>query len=147
LDIDPESLETGDFESRIELVVPYTEPELTREVLAKIPALTAGLHAYIRLVAVLAIPFPADFTCPGSHHTFLVNELIAVSSACSLAICPEVVMARSNEDGLQYALGTESTALVGSRKRLWRTAEEKLAQSLVEQGHRVALLHLEDSDA
>jgi len=32
--------------------------------------------------------------------------------------------------------------LVGTRRHFWRTAEERLAKSLVADGHKVVLLHL-----
>ena len=36
-----------------------------------------------------------------------------------------------------------STVLVGTRSRLWRTQEEKLAQALAREGHEVVLLHID----
>src|SRR5665811_852889 len=75
LRIDPGQLGTDAFSGDLELVVPYTEPGLTRALLRKAVALTAGLQARISLVAVHTVPFPADFRCPASTHTFLVDRL------------------------------------------------------------------------
>ena len=61
LRIDPGQLGTDAFSGELELVVPYTDPALTRALLRKAVAMTAGLKARITLVAVHTVPFPADF--------------------------------------------------------------------------------------
>ena len=142
LRIDPGQLGTDAFSGDLELVVPYTDPDLTRALLQKAAALTAGLQARISLVAVHSVPFPADFRCPTSTHAFLVEQLTELAAACPLPVSPLVVLARSREEGFRYALRQESTVLVGSRRRFWRTSEERLARTLVADGHKVALLHI-----
>ena len=109
----------------------------------KAAVLTAGLQARIALVAVHAVPFPADLHCPASTQAFLVDQLTELASECPLPVNPQVVLARSREEGFRYALRPESTVLVGARRRLWRTSEERLARMLVSDGHKVALLHIE----
>src|ERR1039457_1231019 len=143
LRIDPGQLGTDAFSGELELVVPYTDPDLARALLRKAAALTAGLQACISLVAVHAVPFPADFHCPASTHAFLVNQLTELASECPMPVNPQVVLARSREEGFRYALRQESTILVGTYRHLWRTSEERLARMLVSDGHKVALLHIE----
>jgi hypothetical protein len=146
LRIDPGQLGTDAFSGDLELVVPYTDPDLARALLRKAAALTAGLQACISLVAVHAVPFPADFHCPASTHTFLVDQLTALAAECPLPVSPLVVLARSREEGFRYALRRESTVLVGTRRHFWRTSEERLARMLVADGHKVALLHIEKEE-
>ena len=55
-------------------------------------------------------------------------------------------LARSREEGFRHALPPESTVLVGTRRHLWRTSEERLARMLVSDGHKVALLHIEKEE-
>ena len=143
LRIDPGQLGADAFSGELELVVPYTDPDLTRVLLRKATALVAGLQARISLVAVHAVPFPADFHCAASTHNFLVDQLTNLAADCPLPVSPQVVLARSREEGFRYALRPDSTVLVGSHRRLWRTSEERLARALVADGHKVALLHLE----
>src|SRR5258707_2186044 len=143
LRIDPGQLGTDAFSGELELVVPYTDPDLTRAVLRKAAALTAGLQARISLVAVHSVPFPADFRCQSSTHSFLVDQLTALAADCPLPVDPQVVLARSREEGFRYALPPESTVIVGSHRHFWRTSEERLARMLVSDGHKVALLHIE----
>lgn len=142
LQIDPGSLAPAGESPAIELTVLYTEPELTEALLRHAVALTAGLDAKIHLVAVHTVPYPCDFECPASVHAYLVERLVDLASRCQVPVRPEVVLARSREEGFQFALEPESTVLVGSRKRLWRTSEEKLARILAHEGHKVALVHV-----
>ena len=143
LRIDPGQLGADAFSGDLELVVPYTDPDLARATLRKAAALTAGLQAHISLVAVHSVPFPADFSCSSATHTFLVDQLIELATACPLPVHPQVVLARSREEGFRYVLRPESTVLVGSHRHLWRTSEERLARKLAADGHKVALLHIE----
>ena len=143
LRIDPGQLGTDAFNGELELVVPYTDPSLTRALLRKAAALTAGLQARISLVAVHSVPFPADFRCLSSTHAFLVDQLTDWPPSARLPVNPQVVLARSRQEGFRYALHPESTVLVGSHRHFWRTSEERLARMLVADGHKVALLHIE----
>jgi hypothetical protein len=146
LRIDPGQLGTDAFSGELELTVPFTEPDLARALLRKAVALTAGLQARICLVAVHAVPFPADFRCHASTHTFLVEQLTELAAECLLPVNPLVVLARSREEGFRYALRPESTVLVGTYRHLWRTSEERLARTLVSDGHKVSLLHFEKGE-
>jgi hypothetical protein len=143
LRIDPAELGTHAFSGALELVVPYTDPELTRAVLRKAVALTAGLQARISLVAVHSMPYPAPFRCPTSAHAFLVDQLMELAAECTLPVNTQVVLARYREDGFRYALRPDSTVLVGTYRHFWRTSEERLARLLASDGHKVALLHIE----
>jgi hypothetical protein len=144
LRIDPGQLGTDAFSTELELVVPYTDPDLARALLRKAAALTAGLQARISLVAVHAVPFPADFRCPASEHAFLVDRLMELAAKCPLPVNSQVVLARSREEGFRHALQPESTVLVGTYRHFWRTSEERLARMFVSDGHKVALLHIDE---
>jgi hypothetical protein len=72
-----------------------------------------------------------------------VNQLTELAADCPLPVIPQVVLARSREEGFRYALRPESTVLVGTHRHFWRTSEERLARTLLADGHKVALLHIE----
>jgi len=72
-----------------------------------------------------------------------VEQLIDLASRCPLPVNPQVVLARSCQVGFRHAIKPESTVLLGTRRRLWKTAEERLAAALVRDGHHVALVHVE----
>jgi hypothetical protein len=141
--IDPGCLETDGSGGGLEVVVPYTEPTVTAAVLKRVPILTEGLNARVSLVAVHTLPYPLPFVCPSVVHAHLVEQLVELASQCALPVVPQVVLARDREEGFRYALKPNSTILVGTRKQLWRTSEERLARSLARDGHKVALIHVE----
>jgi hypothetical protein len=142
LHINPASLETNGS-SELEIVVPFTEWSVTRAVLGRAVALAAGLNARIQLVAVHTTPYPGPVGCPALVHAHLVEQLIDLAGMCPIPVNPQVVMARYWDEGFRYAMKPRSTVLIGSRRHLWRTHEEKLAQALAREGHQVALLHIE----
>ena len=142
LRIDPGSLDTSDVGEDLEIVVPYTEWSLTQAVLKRAAGLAAGLNAKVLLVAIHTVPYPAQFECQATVHAYLVEQLVALAGNCPLAVEPQVVLARSRQDGFRHVLSDRSTVLVGTRKRWWRTQEEVLARDLVRDGYKVALLHI-----
>ena len=143
LRIDPGQLGPDAYSGQLELVLPYTDRELTRALLQRAADLSAGLLASVVLVAVHVVPFPADFHCPSSEHAFLVNQLMELAAECPLPVNPQVVLARSRDEGFRFAMKPESTVLVGTRHHFWRTGEERLARMLAADGHKVALLHID----
>jgi len=142
LRIDPGILGADAFAGEFEVIVPYTEPAVTRAVLERAAALTAGLNARILLVAVYAVPYPSQFVCPTAIHQYLVDQLTDLAVRSSLPVDSHVVLARSREEGFRHMLKPGSTVLVGTRRHLWRTSEERLARTLVSDGHNVALVHV-----
>ncbi len=142
LRIDPGSLDTEGVCGEIEIVVPYTEWSITNSLLQRAGELTAGLNARVTLVAVHTIPYPSTFGCPTAVHAYLVEQLVDLASRCPLSVTPQVVLARGREEGFQYILRPEATVLIGSRKRHWRTSEERLARTLARDGHKVVLVHV-----
>jgi hypothetical protein len=75
-------------------------------------------------------------------HAHLVERLMELAGVCALPVQPQVVLARDLEEGFRFALKPSSTVLVATRRRPWRTAEERLARALARDGHKVALMHI-----
>ncbi|HTS30750.1 MAG TPA: hypothetical protein VMH81_32980 [Bryobacteraceae bacterium] len=142
LRIDPGSLASDGVAEDLEIIVPYTGWFLTRAVLQRAAALTAGLNAKVMLVAIHTVPYPAPLECQAAQHAYLVEQLVDLAGNCPLAVEPQVVLARSREDGFRHVLSDRSTVLMGTQKHWWRTQEEALARSLVRDGYKVALLHI-----
>ena len=143
LRIDPGSLELGGDRAVMQIVVVHSRRSLTAAVLQRTGELLSGLNAGVLLVAVHAVPFPASFASATASHAHLVGELADLAGQCYLPVTSRIVMARYWEEGFRHLLREESTILVGTKKRLWRTAEEHLARTLAKDGHHVALLHVE----
>ncbi len=134
--------ESGDARP-IRLMVPYTDPAATRWALATVGALANGLETSIALVAVQVLPFPAPFYCPSSVHAHLEQQLTELAGECAVPIDVTVVLARDPEEGYLEMLDPGMTVLIATRRRWWRTREEKLARALKRAGHKVVLVKLE----
>ena len=142
LRLNPSTIEVGENESCVELIVAHTDCDITAALLRRAADLTAGLNARITLLAVHTVPYPASFASGAASHAHLVGQLADLATESPVAVTPQVVLARGREDGFRYMLKPESTVLVGTRKHLWQTPEERLARSLAGDGHKVALMHV-----
>ena len=142
LRIDPGSLDLDGDQAAMQFAVIHSERSITAAVLARAADLVSGLHASILLLAVHTVPFPASFASASASHAHLVAEVADLAAECPLPVTPHVVMARYREEGFRWVLQSESTVLVGARKRPWQTHEERLARALAKDGHKVILLHV-----
>jgi hypothetical protein len=141
--IDPPGLEPFGPRETIEIVIPYTEWPLGLAAMDRAAALASRLSAAVRLIAVHTVPYPLEFGCPAAAHAHLVEQLIDLASRCPLKVEPQVVLARSRDEGFRAAMPAESTVLLAGRRRLWKTPEDRLAAVLAGEGHKVALIYVE----
>ena len=123
--------------AQLDLVVPFTTPELTCAALKAAEQLGAGLHSAIRLLKVQVVPFPMQQS--PVQLGFLKQQLEAFESA--LPFHAYILIAREYEPDLMRALRPESIVILASKRRLWRTRQESLAATLRRAGHRVVLIH------
>lgn len=141
--IDPPELDSSGRQGAIEIAIPYTEWALGLAAMNRAAELASKLPAAIRLIAVHTVPYPMQFGCLAAVHAHLVEQLVDLASRSQLAVQPQVVLARSRREGFRGALAAESIVLVASRRRPWKTAEERLAAMLAAEGYKVALLYVE----
>lgn len=127
----------------LEIVVPYTGPEITARVVERAAALTAGLNVILKFVAVYVAPYPSELRCPAAMEQHLTTRLTDLAGRTSLPSCVHLVVSRDRAEGFRRILRPGSAVLLGSRKRLWRTREEKLARELTREGHHVSLIHFD----
>jgi len=125
-------------EVRLDLVVPFTTPELTRAALAAANRLGAGLSSTIRLLKIQLIPYPLDLRDSPVPVEFLEAQLRKLPS--TMATDCEIRFARDFEDGLRGALNEDSVVLLATKRRFWKTATERLAASLRRSGFQVVLV-------
>ena len=131
-------IEQVQHEAELELVVPFTTPELTRVALDAANRMGGGLNATLRLVKVQVVPYPLDLNQSPVYIDFLRDQLTHFQS--ELPIAGEVRLARELEDGLLGTLGRDSVVILATPKRPWRTRNERLAASLRHAGHKVVLV-------
>jgi hypothetical protein len=126
----------------LDLVVPFTTPELTRAALKAAERLGLGLHGAIRLLKVQVVPFPLQQS--PVHLGFLKQQLESFHS--ELPMSAHIVLAREFEPDLIRSLRPGSIVILASKRRLWRTRNESLAASLRRAGHRVILVHTNNEE-
>ena len=125
--------------AELDLVVPFTTPELTRAALDAANRMGAGLNATLRLVKVQVVPFPLDLDQSPVYIDFLKDQMAQFQS--DLPVAGEIRLAREFEAGLLGTLGRDSVVILATRKRPWRTRSERLAASLRRTGYKVVLVN------
>lgn len=125
----------------LEVVVPYTTPEITARVVESAAALTAGLDVKLKFVAVYVAPYPAELRCPAAMEQHLTARLTELAERTTLPSCLHLVVSRDRSEGFRETLRPGSVVLMGSCKRPCGTREERLARDLNRQGHHVSLLY------
>src|SRR5580693_374649 len=131
-------IEQVQHEAELDLVVPFTTPELTRAALDAANRMGAGLNATLRLVKVQLVPFPLDLNQSPVYIDFLKDQMAQFQS--NLPVAGEIRLAREFEAGLLGTLGRESVVILATPKRPWRTRNEHLAATLRRAGHKVVLV-------
>jgi hypothetical protein len=129
--------------TQLDLVVPYTTPELTEAALRAAERLGAGLDSTVRLVRVQVVPFPLDLR----HSPVPVEFLEAQMKSLAGDTPVEIRFAREKESGLLGTLRFRSLVVLASKKRPWRTRTERLADSLRLAGYTVVMVNEEKDNA
>ena len=124
--------------AELDLVVPFTTPELTRAATDAANRMGAGLNATLRLVKVQVVPYPLDLSQSPVYIDFLKSQLARIPS--EIPATGEILLARDLETGLLGTLRSNSVVILAARKRLWRTRGERLAESLRRAGHKVIVV-------
>ncbi len=135
----------GEARRELEIVVPFTTPELTRAAIQHAESLTCGLGAHIRLIRIEVTPYPLDLLRPPIPVSFLSEQLESIE--CAVPICPEIKVARDFEAALLASLPPHSLTILSSKRRPWATYPERLARRIRWAGHDVILFYPEPKNA
>jgi hypothetical protein len=138
-------IEQAQHQAELDLVVPFTTPELTKAALDAANRMGGGLNATLRLVKVQVVPFPLDLHESPVYIDFLKNQLAQFQS--ELPVAGEIRLAREFEAGLLGALGRDSVVILATPNRPWRTRNESLAAKMRRAGHKVVLINKEAKHA
>lgn len=134
----PQAVERTRHEARLDLVVPVTTPDLTRIALDAADRMGIGLNATLRLIKIQVVPFPLDLSQSPVYIDFLKSQLARFQA--ELPVTGEIRLARDFEKGLLGTLAPSSVVILASGKRLWKTRNERLAESLRRAGYKVVLV-------
>ena len=131
---------SSDVTARLGVVIPYTTQELTKAALRHAGVCT-DLNVHVSLVDIQIVPFPCPLDQPPVSKEFSEGRLRDLLAESQLPGSAQVFYARSWFDGFCHVLEPKSLVILGTKKRWWRTREEKLAGALMKAGHQVMLLH------
>jgi hypothetical protein len=121
------------------VVIPYTTPELTRTALRH-AAVCTDLDVNLCLVDIQVVPFPCPLNQPPINREHSERRLQTLFWESGLHGRAAILYTRDWLEGFRRVLEPGSLVVVATRKRWWRTREEKLARSLTKAGHQVMLL-------
>lgn len=127
----------------VEVVIPFTGMVQAQAALRHASRLCSGLDASIRIVRVLVVPYPLDLDHPPSSVAFAAEQLASLS--CELPLTLDIRLSRERVPALFDSLADRSLVLMATKRRWWRTKEQRLARALKHRGHQV-LLSYEDSN-
>jgi hypothetical protein len=136
----PEALRQS---TRLDLVVPFTTPDLTQAALDAATGFGKQPDAVVRLVKIRLIPYPPDLSSSPVPVQFLEEQLKSLSSG--LPTDCEIRFARDAEQVLVGAPHEDSVVIPATRRRLWRTHTERLAAKLRKAGYRVPMVSTDSS--
>jgi hypothetical protein len=124
----------------LDVVVPYTTPRLTRLALREAEELALKLPSRIRVMRMLAVPFPLDLRNPPVALDTIREQTRQVARGIAAA---EIVLfpTRDPEKTLLKILRLASIVVIASKRRWWRTAQDRLQKICEKQGHQVALVY------
>jgi len=122
---------------QLDLVVPFTTPQLTRVALDEAERLSKGLNAAIRVVRVQVVPYPLPIDQSPVYLGFLRQQLENIRP--DLELHADLRLARDFEPALEGALNPDSVVVLASAKRPWTTRNERLARTLRKKGYTVCL--------
>jgi hypothetical protein len=124
----------------LDIVVPYTTPRLTRLALREAEELALKLPSRIRVMRMLAVPFPLDLRNPPVALDTIREQTRQVARGIAAA---EIVLfpTRDPEKTLLKILRLASIVVIASKRRWWRTAQDRLQKICEKQGHQVALVY------
>jgi hypothetical protein len=124
----------------LRIYVLLSNSHLTGPALDAAAAMAADLRAEVVLLAVREIPYPLPLDRPNFQPASYLDQLKVMAGAISCPVRIELILTREKRSALRHYLCPGSLVLIATRKHWWRTAEEKLARSLVHVGCNVSLL-------
>jgi hypothetical protein len=125
-------------DSKLDLVVPFTTPVLTRAALAEAGRQALGLSADVRLVKIQVVPYPLKLDETPVYLSFLRRQLDQMLAGT--AVHAEIYFARDFEPAFRDTLDNDSVVVLASKRRPWPTRIERLARTLRGEGYPVILI-------
>jgi hypothetical protein len=138
----PAAPETGS-DSSLQVSVLFTTTQATLTALKRAGQLAAKLGARITVITPQIVPFPLDLPKPTIDPAFTARKAQAIVAGFPGEAEIKVCLCRQAIDAAVSVLKPHSLVLVGGRRRLWPTAETRLARDIRSHGHQVLFIDQE----
>lgn len=132
--------------SGLPITVVYTTQEGTLAALKSAAALTRGLQARLGLIVTEVVPFRLPLDKPRVPVDFLKERQDALVSKADLDgedIRVQICVCRDTKETLGRLLPTPSLVVLGGRRGLWPSREQRLERFLSRLGHQVIFVDAE----
>lgn len=130
---------------RLEVNVIFTDLHATVVALKTAALLARDLGACVRLRAAMVVPYALAVEKPLVSVPFterLLSDLVRRLKLDTLELSVHLYLCRYRVETLLEVLRPNSLVVIGGRKRLWPTAERRMATALRFKGHRVVFIGL-----
>ncbi|HTB19872.1 MAG TPA: hypothetical protein VK708_17240 [Bryobacteraceae bacterium] len=129
--------------SKLDVSVVFTSVDATLTALKEAANLASSLDGRITLIVPQIVPYPLPLASPPVLVDFNERRLRVIASNCRVETRVSIYLCRDPLETLRSVLKPHSLVVVGSRKRWWPTAEERLAKKLRHFGHQVVVTERE----
>jgi hypothetical protein len=127
-------------ERDLEVNVLFTTTKGTLSALRMAGKLADDLGARIRVIVPQVVPYPLELSHPPVKPEFTARRVCTMVSQHAIETEIQVCLCRDKFDAPLAVLKPNSIVVVGGRKRLWRTEETRMADSIRRQGHQVVFI-------
>jgi hypothetical protein len=127
----------------LSVFVLFTSTNQTLKALEKARELARPFGAGILVVAAQVVPYPLPLDRPLVPFEFVVRRFKEMAERFPENTRVFVYLCRDLLEALKQILTPNSLVVIGIRKRVWPTREERLARKLRRAGHDVVLVEAE----
>jgi len=141
--LSPQEPYTGKQAQPLSVNVVYTGPETTITALRAADSLARALSATVHIRAIIAVPRQLAVEFAFTSVRFLkglISDLVEQVGSRSCEYVLHIYVCRSRIKTLLRVLRPASLLVIGGRRRLWPTAESRLAKAATSAGHSVAFV-------
>jgi hypothetical protein len=128
---------------RLPVFVIFTSINRTLKALEKAGQLANPLRTRIEIIAVQTVPFTLPLDEPPVPFEFVVRRLEEMANQFQEQIKISAYLCRDSSEALKCVLNRNCPVVMGVRKRLWPTRDERLARKLRRAGYNVTLVETE----
>jgi hypothetical protein len=129
--------------SGLAVYVVFTSIDLTLKALQKARDIAGSLRASIVIVAVQAVPFPLQLDTPPVSMEFVIKRFEEKAGELGEKTSVSAYLCRDPMNAFRRILNPGCPVVIGLKKRLWPTRNERLARKLRRAGYDVISVNQE----